>query len=263
MPARKAGGYKKGGVLYQGPTIPKAVRLQRKEVANIAKAVVKRDKEVKRVVNAGIFDSANIPGSGIDGGSNGLVQAIIPLCTQGTGESNREGNVINVKKFNLRYSLNALSTNVSGLNPYPGLPFYVKVVVYRHKFNIGDSSPTALVDLNNTSGAFTSAVDTLFRDLNTDEYYIAHSAKYLMCPPRHLSATVQEAASMPPECKSMIIKNVKIKLPTKLTFNDTGSTPTNAGWWLAVGVVNVDSSAISTSSVRCTINAESYLDFTD
>lgn len=263
MPARKAGGYKKGGVLYAGPTMPKSVKLQRKAVTTIAKAVVKNDKEVKRVINTGIFDAVNIPGCGIDGGSNGLVAAIIPLCTQGTGESNREGNVVNVKKFNLRYSLNALTTNVSGINAFPGLPFYVKVVVYRHKYNIGDSSPANLIDVNNGSAALTGNVDNLFRDLNTDEYYIAHNAKYLMCAPRHQSATVLEAASTPADAKSMLIKNIKIKLPAKLTYNDTLSTPTNAGWYMAVGCVNVDSSNISTTSFRCTVNAESYLDFTD
>lgn len=267
MPARKAGGYKRKGVLYAGPTMPKAIKqAQKKEIVKIAKKAVANQAEVKEVVNTDVMNKTNIPGAGLRSTSGyGQFAGVIPLVSQGTTESTRVGNIINVKNLSVRYTLKALPTTVSGgSNPYQGVPFLVRVVIYRHKFNIGDSSPDALIDTNASATYLSSDLDTYFRKYNKDEYFVAYSKTHRMSAPSHNNGTTTDTVNQDPKSSAIVIRSCKVRLPKKLTFNDAANTPTNAGWWIGIAVVNTDESAIpATTAVRCTANVESILQYTD
>lgn len=266
MAGYKGGGYKRKGVVYQGPTKPRGrpTKAATVEIAKtVAKTVVDRNKIYKTHIETEILNKANIPGAGLDGSTVGQFKAVAPLVVQGNGEANRKGNVISVKNYTLRYALKALPTTVGGSNAYNGVPFLVRVVVYRHKYNIGDSSPSAILDLNNSQGALTGDMDTYFRPYNKDEYMIAYSKTHRMSAPSHNNAGTLTPSEMDSKSSAFIFKSFKLSLPKKLTYNDNNSTPTNAGWYIGFAVVNTDESNIPSTSVRCTVNVEGILEFTD
>lgn len=268
MAGYKGGGYKRKGVVYQGPTKPRGRPAKAASVAMVqavAKKVVDKNKIYKIVTNDTVFDKVNIPGAGLNLGTGmGQVAGIAPLITQGSGESNREGNIVSVKSFKLRYCVKALPTTIAGgSNAHNGVPFLVRVVVFRHKFNIGDNTPSQIIDLNNSSGALTSNLDTYFRNYNKDEYYIAYSKTHRMSAPSHFDGTNITPSNQDPKTSAFIYKTCKIKMPSKLYFNDSASTPTNAGWWVGVAVCNTDDAVLANTTIRATINAESILEFCD
>lgn len=267
MPARKAGGYRRKGVLYSGPTMPKLIKkAQTKQITKIAKKVVEKQAEVKECWNLTVMDKVNVPGAGLRSTAGyGQWAACIPLLSQGTTENTRVGNVVNVKSMSIRYTLKALPTTVTGgSNPYNGVPFMVRVVVYRHKYNIGDSSPDNIIDVNNSSTYLGSDLDGYFRKYNKDEYMIAYSKTHRMSAPSHNNGSTTDPSNQDPKSTAVIIKTANIKLPSKLYFNDALNTPTNAGWYIGIAVVNTDEAAIpATTAVRCTANVESYLRYTD
>lgn len=268
MPFRKARRvFKKKPLLASAPKRSLKAAVNTAKVRNlkrIVKSVMHKQQETKMVMNTTVADAVNIPGAGLTSGGLGVVSAVVPVISQGVTESARIGNKVRVVSLKLRYSLNALpSTVAGGLNPFDSLPFFVKVVVYRHRYNLGDSSPDALVDTGATNTNFSNAVDTYFRSYNKDEYIIAYSKIHKLQPAKQLTATGFLNNSIDPRFTSFLIRTANIKLPKYLIFNDTNTTPTNAGWWVGFAVCNADGSAITGSQTRCTVNAESRLYFQD
>lgn len=233
-------------------------------IKKIVRSVLKKRTEVKMVMKTDVADAVNIPGAGLTSGGLGVISPVVPVVSQGTTESARIGNKIKVVALKLRYSLNALpSTVAGGINPFDSLPFLVKVIVYRHKYNMGDSSPDAIIDVGTTNTNLSNSVDTFFRSFNRDEYTIAYAKTHKLQPAKQLTATGFLNNSIDPRYTSFLIRSCKIKLPAYLNFNDTNTTATNAGWWVGFAVCNADGSAITGAQTRCTVNAESSLFFTD
>lgn len=230
----------------------------------IIKSVVNKDLEDKMVQNLTVVEKANIPGAGLTSTGLGVLSPVSILLSQGTNESARIGNKVTVKKMFLRYSLYALpSTEAAGVNPFRGLPFLVRVVVYRHRYNKGDSSPDALIDLGSTNTFLNGDIDTYFRPYNKDEYSVVYSKTHKLQPVRHLGTTAYAEVDTDPKATSFIIRNIPLKAPKTLIFNDNNNQPTNYNYYVGFSVCNVDGSAITTSQTRCTVNAESTLYFQD
>lgn len=259
--------YKKKPLMAAAPkrTIKAAVNKAKvNNLKRIVKSVMHKEQETKMVMKLDVADAINIPGAGLTSGGLGVISAVVPVVSQGITESSRIGNKIRVAGLKLRYSLNALpSTVAGGINPFDSLPFFVKVIVYRHRYNLGDSSPDAIVDTGATNTNFSNVVDTYFRSYNKDEYLIAYSKIHKMQPAKQLTATGFLNNAIDPRFTSFLVRTAKIKLPKYLNFNDALSTPTNAGWWVGFAVCNADGSAITGSQTRCTVNAESTLYFQD
>lgn len=263
---RRVGMKKTTGVRSQKSAVKKAIRqVKMKQFARMVKKVVHKEQETKIASNLTVCDLTNIPGAGVSTAGNGVISAITPLIVQGTAQNHRIGNKIRPVKLSLRYAIYGLNTTIAGSsNPFRGLPFLVKVVVYRHRYNKGDSSPDAILESGGTNFAISNVTDSFFRPYNTDEYEIAYSATHKMQAPRHLDATVgQMDQSMDSKFTSFIIRKCNIKVPKQIRFNDNGSTPSNLNWWVAFAVCNIDSSAITSAQVRATVNAESFLYFQD
>ncbi len=230
----------------------------------IIKSVVNKDVEDKMVQNLTVVEKANIPGAGLTSGGLGILSPVSILLSQGTNESARIGNKVSVKKMFLRYSIYALpSTEAAGINPFRGLPFMVRVVVYRHRYNMGDSSPDALIDLGSTNTFLNGDVDTYFRPYNKDEYTVVYSKTHKLQPVRHLGATAYAEVDSDPKATSFIIRNIPLKAPKTLIFNDNNNQPTNYNYYVGFSVCNVDGSAITNAQTRATVNAESTLYFQD
>lgn len=237
-----------------------------KQLAKVIKSVVHKEQETKLVSKLDVAEILNIPAAGLSTTGAGVISALVPLVTVGTGANQRIGNKIRPTKLSVRYCLNALPTTVAGgINPFRGLPFMVKVIVYKHKYNRGDNDPSAIMETGNVNFPLTNVVDTYFRPYNKGEYDIAYSAMHKLSACRHNDSTfgLIEPNSQDSKITSFIIRKFDIKLPKTITFNDGNTTPTNFGWWIGFAVCNVDGSTITTSQYRATVNCESFLYFQD
>lgn len=242
-------------------------------IKKIVKRVLSKDAEIKKVYNTTLAQQLDIKGTGLDYGPQTLgftSDSLIPNPAIGTSSAARIGNRINVKKLNVRYSLYANpTTEASYFNPFVCLPFLVKVIIYRARFSTSSSDPTGIINDGATSGNISSSPDTFFRPYNTDQFEIAYSKVHKMQPPRHLignpaTSTNYTGQSQDPRIASYIVRNVSVKLPKHLLYNDNASAyPTNASWYMSVAVCNVDGTVATTLQNRVKLNLESYLMFTD
>lgn len=296
MPARKAGGYVRKGVLYQGPTMPKSVKqvivnkankkvvakaVNKQNTSNISKivrSVLRKDEEVKMVSNTTITPTKGqlVYGAGLSyaaaAPNQGWVSltGLIPPLAIGNTSDTRIGNKINPKGLTVRYSIYANpSTQADStgpiVNPFIGLPFRVKVIVFRHRFAIDEPSQVGIINNGAVNADLSDNIDTFFRPYNKDEYIIAYTKMYKMQPPRHLmtGSTSYTGQSQDSYAKSMVIKSINLRLP-KLRYNDATTTASNSQWYLAFAVCNEDSSAITAGSQsRITVNVESHMRYTD
>lgn len=291
MAIYKSGGYRRKGVLYEGPTMPRGrpkkaaiVLTTSRPKASLSKTtkkaintMIKRQQELKFAPNLTLADNINVAGSGLNyngstnlnGWNSGPAQGtgIIPLIGQGASEGARIGNKIRPKSLNLRFALSALETtdasSASNTNPFRGVPFMVRVLVFRHKYAQDDFGTTGILNNGNTSEDLGPAIDDLFKPYNKDEYTIYYSKNFLMSAAQHSNANGVSDSNVPPGASQFIVRNVRIKLPKVLMFNDGATAATNSGMFMAVSVVNTNVSSITTAQRRLILNAETNLSFYD
>lgn len=254
-----------------------------KNIKKIVKSVMKNNNERKFALQGFLADKVPVYGSGLNyngttllngwcsGPSNGF--GIIPSISQGSGQADRIGIKINPKSMYLRYSVQAMSTTdsttgVLNTNPFKGVPFRVRVIVFRHKYAIDDFAQSNICEVGNGNASLGSDIDTYFRPYNKAEYTVVYSKTHRMSAIRHISgaggATVT-TENTPQNGLPFVIGKAYIPLPKTLLYNDTVVTnyPTNQNYFMAVAVVNEDSSIISTTQQRITISAETGLYFYD
>jgi len=255
------------------PTKPKP------ELVKAIKNVIKQSSELKFAMQNFIADKVEITGMGLNyngtsnlngwcsGASNGY--GIIPAVEQGSGEGNRIGVRISPKGMFLRYSLLARSTtdNTTAINdnPFRGVPFRVRVIVFRHLYAQDDYSQNNICDIGNGNASITGDIDTLFRPYNKEEYKILYSKTHKMYSVRHIGSTGYNTENVPNYSHTYINQKVNIKLPKVLRYNDTVITnyPSNEAYFLAVAVVNEDGTTITTSQKRVLMSAESGMYYAD
>lgn len=260
-------------------TVAKAVaKVKVNNIKSIVRNVLRGDEEVKCVSNLSIANKVLVYGSGLNyalaSPNQGWVSlsGVVPNVSVGTSVEGRIGNHINPKRLNVRYSVYANPSTESGstalpggnINPYYGLPFRVKVIIFRARYAQDDASQTGIIQAGATAAELTSDIDTFFRPYNKDKYIIKYSKMFKMQNPRHnLTGTAFTQQNQEPNTTSMVIRQVSLKLP-KLKFNDSTAVNENQQYYIAFAVCNEDSSVITAGSQsRCTINVESHLYFTD
>lgn len=252
-------------------------------IKKIVKSVLKKNNELKFQIQGFLADKVPVYGSGLNYNGttllNGWVSGpsnpygIIPALSQGTGQGDRIGIKVMPKSMYLRYSVQAMSTTdsttgVLNTNPFKGVPFRVRVIVFRHKYAIDDFAQNNICEIGNGNANLGSDIDTYFRPYNKAEYTIVYSKTHRMSAIRHISgaggATVT-TENTPQNGVPFAIAKVNIPLPKTLLYNDTvvSNYPTNQNYFLAFAVVNEDSSVISTTQQRITISAETGLYFYD
>jgi len=240
--------------------------------------------EYKYATNSTLAESVQVAGSGLNYNSTtatfgwvntgnvttGVQNPIIPNIPQSLAQNGRVGNQIVPKRCYVRYSLYANPSTQSDStggnnNPFICLPFYVRVIIFRHRYAQDDFSQTGILDNGATNADISGNPESLFQPYNKDEYIIAHSKTYLMQPQRHaLPSSNFTGQSQDQKARTSIIsKKLKIPLPKVLKYNDGTTSPTNAGWFMAVCCVNTDGTWITNVQQRVRLNAESYMTYTD
>lgn len=226
--------------------------------------IVNSTEETKFMTNTLAYKS-NIAGTGFNTtGSIGFNSAfnIIPVVAQGVAQGNRVGNrIAPVGKLLIRGSLLALPTSAT-TNPCANCPFYVRVVVWRHKASMTTATNSDILDDNITVGGvgFAGTIDDLMLPYNKDKYVIGASRTFSLQPNATVGTYSIENLSRYPISKMF---KMYIDLPKHLSYNDTSADPSNARWYLSAGVVNFDSSSLPTSNIRVTFTAEAVLQFKD
>lgn len=257
----------------------------KRKAAASAKVPAKVKAYVKKAIDAEIQDkvdlltvfstaggstTGNVRGFGIDNTSTfyGITSgSIIPTVAVGTTEDTRVGNYIKPKSMVVRYTIHAnpIDKVTLGINKNEGMPFYVAVVFYSRKDSRGSSINDALKDLGNSSVPFATIQDFLV-PFNKELYNIHAFKKYKMHPSQstELVGTTQVVNSInaPAGCVSMVMASQKIKLPSKLIYDDASTVPTNARVYCAIGVFNFDNSTLDRSTqIRARVEMTSTLTY--
>lgn len=234
-------------------------------------SVIKQQTDLKTATNLVIADQQLVYGAGLNTPVGlGFVSSsnIIPLVVQGAGAGNRIGNTIRPKWLSLRFTLRALPTTDSlsptNNNPFKGIPFLVRVIVFKHRWAIDEASQLGILENGNSSQNLGSTPDNWVMPYNKEEYRIFCSKQYTMAALAHTSSSgVLNTENQANGVKSFIVHRCSIPMPKILRFNDNNGSATNEGMFMAVAVCNTDGSVISNIQTRLMINAESYLDFYD
>jgi len=258
---------------------------KKKAASSLKKAIVnivKRQQETKIAQQIGLADNVDITGTGLlydgvtnlRGWSSGPtgISGIIPAIASGTGEANKIGNKVTPKNLILKYILSALPTTDASFtggntNPFKGVPFRVRVIVYRHKYALDDYSQTNILQNGNSSVSFGSGIDNFFRPYNKDEYTIVYSKTIKMAAVKHVSgaggATIT-SENVPNVTLTLYSGTARIPLPSVLRYNDGADVATNAAYFMAVCYCNEDGTADSAGAYRrVRLNAETLMTFYD
>jgi len=246
----------------------------------IVKSVINKTEELKYSSLLALADNVQVAGSGLvyDGALNlrgwssgpGIPAGIVPTINQGDGQADRTGNIVRPKDLILKYSCYALPTDEGTggtlTNPYKGIPFYVRVLVYRHKYSIDDWGQTNILETGNGSVGFGSGIDNFFRPYNKDEYTVVYSKNIKMAALRNSNITtgVITTENVPNGAVTFYQASAKIPLPTVLKYNDIGNVPTNQNYFLAVCYCNEDGSIVTAGThKRLQFNAETNMTYYD
>lgn len=192
--------------------------------------------------------------------SNG---SIIPNILQGITSDTRIGNKIKVKDFYVRYHIvaNAIAPTV---NVPEGLPFYVVVVFYNRKDSKTNPTNDTMMEYGatNTSLVF---LNDLTLDFNKDVFNILGFYKHKMYPSQKLdvsglSTPIVGVSGYVPA----VMKKVKVKIPSKLQYDDNSAQPTTTRVFCSVGVFNVDNSRyIPSQTIRANVELTSHIVYQD
>jgi len=211
---------------------------------------------------------------GVAGG--GWSTSPIPICPnstgfqipQGTGQGQRIGNQIKVKKMILKVILQANPYNLT-TNPTPQ-PFQCRMILMKDKLG-PTSTPTNLTtELFNSSstsiGPTNDLVDMLL-PINKDRYQI-YFDEVIKVGPQFYTGSGQNA-NYGSGSNNDFLLNPLIEvdctkfIPSKVQFDDTSSNPTSHGLWLLFIPANSDGTAILSTTVVGGYTYSTELDFTD
>jgi len=274
-------------MVYKKKTMrkPKTTKRQTKRktttrsIKKVVKSVIKSTEEVKKAPLLTLANNVSVYGNGLNYNGVGLLNGwasvtaagIIPLVSQGVGQSGRIGNVVMPKYCDVNYSLRALPTtdiNTIGGNPNPfrGKAFLARVILYRHRYAIDDFGQTGIMEEGGASADLSGNPQQWLERYNRDEYIIKYSKTYKMSNDNHISnnagSNFNYIDTMANGHKSFVFGKIRVKLP-KLIYNDSLNQPTNCAYYLAVAVCNEDSTAISTSQARLQVSARTFMTYTD
>lgn len=255
--AKKATRKPKGnGVKVMQPVINPAI------VAYV-KQMLGRKNEVKFFTQA-IATKTVLNGTGFNttgnfGFNSGV---IIPQISQGIGQTQRNGNQINPKgKLLVKGHVLALPTS-STTNPFPNMPFYVRIVIWRHKLNYTQTTNSDILDNGFTAGGnpFDGTLDDLNVPFNKDKYDIGGVRIFSIQPNSTVGTYSAENLSKFPISRYF---KMYVKLPSKLVYNDAPLEPSNCRWYLSAGVVNHDGTLSVNTNYRANITADATMRWTD
>jgi len=237
--------------------------------AAIAKVIA--GNEEKKVNN---YYSTGNSIQGVAGG--GWAVSSIPICPnsvgfqipQGTGQGQRIGNQIKVKKGILKVIWQANPYDLS-TNPTPA-PFQVRMLLFKDKLD-AQAQPTnistELFQSSSTSiGPLNDLVDMLL-PINKDRYHVYYD-RVVKVGPQFYTGT-GSAPNFGNGSNNDFQLNPQVEvdftkfLPSKIQFDDTSSNPTSDGLWMLMIPADVEGSTIPAGTIVGGYTYSAELHFTD
>lgn len=246
-----------------------AIRKYKKKVFNAR--VKKAVKSLMEVKTSGLREENMLPLVFVPPDNNGAggnqvncdTQNLIDLhnfqIAQGTGESNRIGNVINVVKQTFRYCITMAPQVVNGT----AIPVYVRLIFFYDRADT-NSMPTPYINANfidagNSSQQFKGDVSDLFYRYNTDRYRIlgvrTHKLGWSQNGQYTNSATLQNQLYSNNDSKMTVMGTVDLTkmVVKKQKFNDNFVLSYSRGLYCMVHHVTQDGNPLAPNTNRSLI----------
>lgn len=181
---------------------------------------------------------------------------LMPTVLKGDNVDNRTGNAIKPKFLEVSYILNAnplqkgriLSSNTNDWYNNIGKPFWVRVVIYRRKDNQFSPVNNTILDDGAVVQTYEDITDQKL-PYNKDLFQILYSKNIRMSPSRgetytQNTTTLTDAITWVNSKGTCSNYNgrVRLKLPSRLLFNDDDNQPTNYACFMAAGCIMTDGS---------------------
>lgn len=243
-----------------------------KKMAKVAKQVIASEAEPKRAYTS-TGNSLIKFNSGID--SVGDLIQILPGIGQGSGESQRDGNRITARSFNIRGYLKLDINDVDDSTKLPNVAARLMVVSMKVTPSYQDAQTLAsklgtLLKKGATTTAFAGNLQDLFAPINTDVFTVHYDKVHYLRqdylnvigatpPSQRVSADISKTVKF-------FNINVKCKNRKLLYDEDVGSDtlPVNFGPFLLLGYSYLDGSTpdiVDTKLGLCFDSTFTYLDF--
>lgn len=180
---------------------------------------------------------------------------LLPEPSQGTGESDRIGNVIDVKKLVVSGIVNLLPYNSADATPVSPGPFWVKMWVVSAKnvntntFSNTDAA-TNFFTSNNASAGFQATVRDMILDVNTDLFTV-HRYKMFKLGAASTSSVVNPASYYDNSPMAVPFRFDLSKHVGKLKFDESQTWATNKNLFLVISTCRCDGSTGSATIPQC------------
>lgn len=216
-------------------------------------AVVRREAETKQAYQASSDSILTFPASTVTG--QGLnIFSPLPGINRGSNEAERIGNTISPISLNVKGYLFMKPTGVSGSYNATQSRICVRMMVIQPKqFNSNTNASstvwyTQLLQKGNNTVAFTGKITDLFAPINRDVFKVWHDKKFYMTATQVAQVTATGYYTIENKDATKFF-NFNIKLPKKLTYDDSnssGTMPINCAPQILVGWSYMDGSAPGT-----------------
>lgn len=279
------GGYRRKGVLYEGPTLKRGRKSKKTLVAVSTPATV--SKTVKQAINKAItrneetkiavlevFKQQAVPGAGLNaaaglglytsGAAGGPPSSILPNVSQGVGDADRVGALIRPKRLIVKFIIRALDTTAGvGTNPFRGVPMFARLIIYNKRYSIEDTTNDNILDKGNSTGNIDNSPDSWLERYNNRDFKILYSKTFKMAALTDKSVTPAVIENMPNGFSNLAYGRISLKCPKQLIYNTTNVKASNFAPKLAVCMCNTDGTIVNTNQFRLMCNVETQLYFTD
>jgi len=216
-----------------------------KSVKNYVKKAISRRMENKELVNYGFNQSILTVANSAPTAVN-----LLPLPSEGAGQSDRIGNEINVKKLLLTGFVNMLPYDATN-NPTAPAPLWIKMWVLSAKnvnTNTFSNTPVgSFFQTGNASAGFQASIRDLLLPVNQD-YYTVHRYKtfkigYGSLSGANSSSLVGTAFDNSPMSHQFTFDCSKYV--SKLKYDEDQTWPTNKNLFLVITATRADGSTSS------------------
>jgi len=221
-----------------------------KPLKSYIKKAISRNIETKQITSFGLNQDILTVAS-----TTPTAITLLPQPTQGTGESDRVGNVIDVKKCIVSGFVNLKPYDaITNPNVAPG-PLWVKIFIVSAK-NINTntfsntSAASSFFATNNASVNFQATIRDMLLDVNNDLFTL-HRYKMFKLGAAGSTAVVNPATyyDNSPMCASFRFDLSKIV--GKLRYDENQTWPTNKNLFLVITTCRADGSTGSATVPQC------------
>lgn len=173
---------------------------------------------------------------------------LLPLISQGTGQSNRIGNRISPVRLTIKMALTASNLNAVYTN---ASPTYFDIYIFKQRYAneyAGPPLPTDIaqfLQIDNGSGPYTGAVTDGLRNVNQDIFSLKFRRRILLSNTNQATGQNAFMASINPNRTISI--NLTKAIKKMWSFDDADTLVTNDNLWIAVGATQTDGTDLGAS----------------